>query len=621
MLGQHVCWAGEFFLQELDLGEVEQDRGEPQRNKSLDGHPMFLDGKRYTAGIGTHAKSRFKVELGGNAESFLATVGVDDEVDERGSVTFKVIGDGRLLWESGIMRGGQTPRAVNVPLAGVRVLELVVDDAGDGIEGDHADWAQARVVMLRGEPKEARRPLEPAIVRTPRPGARPQINGPRVVGTRPGSPFLFLIPATGAAPLRFEATGLPAGLRLEGNRIVGALQQPGSTPVRLRVRNSFGSATRELRVVGGEKLALTPPLGWNSWNVFGCDVDAARVRAAADALVKSGLAQHGWAYINIDDCWQGARDATGRIQPNAKFPDMRGLCDYVHNLGLKIGAYSSPGPRTCASHEGSFRHEEADVAQYASWGFDYLKYDWCSYGNLFPNATLEQMQEPYRKMRVALDKVPRDIVYSLCQYGMGNVWEWGPTVGANSWRTTGDIVDTWNSMSNLGFAQAPLHEYAGPGHWNDPDMLVVGHVGWGSAVRPTRLTPNEQYTHISLWAMQCAPLLLGCDLTRLDDFTIGLLTNDEVLEVNQDPLGQAAARRFNRDNLEVWSKSMEDGSKVVGIFNMGDVERLVTVPFSDLGITPRRMRDLWPQKDLPARKEGITVRIGRHGVSLLRLWE
>ena len=198
---------------------------------------------------------------------------------------------------------------------------------------------------------------------------------------------------------------------------------------------------------------------------------------------------------------------------------MKSLSNYVHSKGLKLGIYSGPGPLTCAGFTASYQYEQQDAQRYADWGIDYLKYDWCSYGNVAKDQSLPELKKPYLVMRAALDKVSRDIVYSLCQYGMGNVWEWGTEVGGNCWRTTGDITDTWTSMSKIGFNQAGHEKYAGAGHWNDPDMLVVGLVGWGPQLHPTHLTPDEQYTHISLWSLLSAPLLIGCDLSKLDDFT------------------------------------------------------------------------------------------------------
>jgi len=292
----------------------------------------------------------------------------------------------------------------------------------------------------------------------------------------------------------------------------------------------------------------------------------------------------------------------------------------VHSLGLKIGLYSGPGPLTCGGCIASYQHEQQDAQSYGEWGFDYLKYDWCSYGEIEKGNTLAGYMKPYQVMRAALDKVPRDILYSLCQYGMGNVWEWGDQVGGNCWRTTGDITDTWTSMAGIGFSQAGHEKYAGPGHFNDPDMLVVGKVGWGPSLHPTRLTPNEQYTHISLWCLLCSPLLIGCDMTQMDDFTMNLLTNDEVLEVSQDPLGRQASRVSKEGTAEVWAKDMEDGSKVVGLFNRSELEAPVKITWQALGISGKQMlRDLWRQKKLGEFRDQFEAKVPRHGVVLVRI--
>jgi alpha-galactosidase len=611
-----------YELGTLDLHALEQSWGEPHANKSVDNHPLLLDGKRFDHGLGTHATSTYRLALGGQGERFTATVGVDDEVGERGSVEFKVLGDGKPLWESGLMRGGQPGKEVSVALDGVKMLTLSVEDGGDGIDYDHADWADAKIVMTSGQPEPVMRPPEPAIVLTPEPSPKPRINGARVFGVRPGAPFLFTVAATGERPMTFSANGLPAGLQLdpETGHITGTLARQGAYHVTLRAQNRLGTAKRSLKIVCGDLIALTPPMGWNSWNGFGCDVTEGNVRAAADAMVSSGLLNHGWTYINIDDCWEGGRDAEGKILSNEKFPDMKALTDYVHSKGLKIGLYSSPGPKTCAGHEGSYKHELLDAQRYAEWGFDYLKYDWCSYGGIAPHPDHAQLMKPYQVMRAALDQVHRDILFSLCQYGMGKVWEWGAQVGGNCWRTTGDISDTWSSMSGIGFSQAGHEKYAGPGHWNDPDMLVVGYVGWSAHVRPTRLTPNEQYTHISLWCLLSAPLLIGCDMTKLDAFSMGLLANDEVLDVNQDPLGRQAARIAKHGSIEIWAKDLEDGSKAVGLFNRGEDETAATVTWAELGLKGKHVvRDLWRQKDLGRFGDHFQTSVPRHGVVLVKI--
>jgi alpha-galactosidase len=467
---------------------------------------------------------------------------------------------------------------------------------------------------------------------TPKPGPEPRINGPRIFGVRPGHPFLYRIPATGDRPMEFSAAGLPPGLACDARTgiITGTVKERGTTTVTLTARNSRGSAARMFTIVVGDRIALTPPLGWNSWNCFAGDVDDAKVRAAADAMVKSGLIDHGWTYINIDDCWMvkpddpdpvlggEARDKDGMVQTNKKFPDMKALSAYVHGLGLKLGIYSSPGPLTCAGFAGSYRHEVLDARQYADWGIDYLKYDWCSYQTIAKDQSRAEYQKPYKIMRAALDGVNRDIVFSLCQYGMDNVWEWGDSVGGNCWRTTGDITDTWESMNTIGFGQTGHEAFAGPGHWNDPDMLVVGWVGWGPHLHPTRLTAHEQITHITLWSLLCSPMLIGCDMTRLDEFTLSLLTNDEVIAVNQDPLGKQAARVKKDGDAEVWAKPMDDGSVAVGLFNRGEKGGMVTISWAELGLTgPKTVRDLWRQTDIGSFDRDYGVQVARHGASFV----
>jgi alpha-galactosidase len=476
-------------------------------------------------------------------------------------------------------------------------------------------------------------PPEAALILTPKPGTGPRINGAKIYGCRPGNPFLYRIAATGDRPMTFAADKLPSGLTIDPQSgiLTGKVEKRGEYVVTLRAKNERGTAERKFKIVCGDQIALTPPMGWNSWNCFAHAVTAEKVKAAADAMVKSGLINHGWTYINIDDYWEKhkdskdptlggpGRDEEGRIVPNPRFPDMKGLADYVHSLGLKMGIYSSPGPWTCGGCMGSYGHEVQDAQSYGAWGIDYLKYDWCSYGKIAKDKSLPSLMKPYQVMRAALDKVPRDIVYSLCQYGMGNVWEWGGEVGGNCWRTTGDITDKWGSLSGIGFSQAGHEKYSKPGNWNDPDMLIVGQVGWGH-LHPSRLTPNEQYTHISLWCLLSAPLLIGCDMTQLDDFTLNLLTNDEVLEVNQDPLGRQAGRVAKDDKLEVWVKDMEDGSKAVGLFNRGEMEASVTAQWRALGLTGKQnVRDLWRQRDLGLFDSEFVAKIPRHGVVLVRI--
>ncbi len=625
------------WISQMDLSGIEQGWGHPRADVSLENKPLTINGRTWSRGLATHAVSSFRIDLRGRALRLLAEVGVDDEVKEGApsSIIFVVRGDKRELWRSAVARAFQPAQRVDLDLTGVRQLELAVEDAGDGINWDHADWNDARILYRGRKPAAIVPPRVAPYVLTPAAGLRPRINGPALYGARPGHPFLYRIPATGEAPLHFAAEGLPGGLTLDPATgiISGRVMERGTSPVLLRVSNRRGQAERTLRIVIGDQIALTPPLGWNSWNCFACDVDDAKVRAAADALVASGLASHGWSYINIDDCWAikpddpdprlsgPVRSPDGRIRTNAKFPDMKALCDYVHAKGLKIGIYTSPGSLTCASYAGAWQFEEQDAAQFAEWGFDYIKYDWCSYGEIAPNPDLEALQKPYRVMRAALDRVDRDIVFSLCQYGMGEVWKWGAEVGGNCWRTTGDITDTWASMSTIGFGQAGHECCAGPGHWNDPDMLVVGWVGWGPELHPSRLTPDEQYTHMSLWSLLASPLLIGCDLTRLDAFTMNLLANDEVLAVNQDERGVQAKRIRQEEGCEVWARPLADGAIAVGLFNRSLDTRKITVSWAELGLQgERKVRDLWRQKEMGRGKTGWGREVPAHGSVLVKIY-
>ena len=612
----------ELWLDTLDLSQVEQDWGEPHAMTSVEGHPLRIGDRTFPRGIGTHAKSEFSMDLKGAAAAFEAEVGVDDEKRaSTASVVFHVFADGRKVFDSGIMRGDAPAKPVRVDLKGAKLLKLVVTDADDGIAHDHADWAMARILLSPGA-KEKPSPLlpippSPAVVLTPQPKPTPRINGPRVFGARPGSPFLYSIPATGREPLRFSAEGLPPGLTLDPvtGRITGSVKEGGTYRTRLSASNPLGEDRCPFDIVIGDTISLTPPLGWNSWYCWGTSVDDAKIRAAAAAMVLSGLAKHGWCYINVDDAWSGERAPDGSIRPNEKFPDMKALADYVHSKGLKFGLYTSPGPLTCAGYTGSFGHEAQDARSYAAWGVDYLKHDWCS-------CQSKDLKEPYRLMHLALDGCDRDIIYSLCQYGMGKVWEWGAEAGGNCWRTTGDIVDNWKSMSGIGFGQDAFAQHARPGHWNDPDMLVVGRVGlvWGPQLRPTRLSPDEQYTHVTLWSILAAPLLIGADLERLDPFTLGLLTNDEVLDVNQDLLGRQGHRVSKEGELEVWSKPLWDGTLAVAFFNRGRVPSEVTACWENLGLAgSKAVRDLWRQQDLGERKGSFTATVAPHGAVLVRV--
>jgi alpha-galactosidase len=369
------------------------------------------------------------------------------------------------------------------------------------------------------------------------------------------------------------------------------------------------------------QVSLTPPMGWNSWNYFAGKVTDKDIRDSADQIVSSGMKDAGYVYVNIDDTWEGERDASGILHTNSKFPDMKALADYVHSKGLKLGIYSSPGPKTCANFEGSLGHEEQDAKMYADWGIDYLKYDLCSFipavmEKQAPNdkpAQMRLMVAAYDKMGKALKATGRPIVYSFCQYGWDSVWEWAPGIGGNLWRTTGDIQARWQSIYDILSQQKGLASYAGPGHWNDPDMLEVGN---------GKLSLAENRTHFSMWAMLAAPLLAGNDLPHMKPEINQILTNHDVIAINQDPLGQQARHIYSKGEVEVWARDLQGGAKAIAIVNVGS-DVYSTHPFHlDLGQLglhgTQHGKDLWTGKEMDLTNN-MPIELPSHDILLVRI--
>ncbi|MFZ0395750.1 MAG: glycoside hydrolase family 27 protein [Terracidiphilus sp.] len=369
------------------------------------------------------------------------------------------------------------------------------------------------------------------------------------------------------------------------------------------------------------QVAKTPPMGWNSWNYFFGKVTDKDIRDSADQIVSSGMKDAGYVYVNIDDTWEGQRDADGNIQSNAKFPDMKALADYVHSKGLKIGIYSGPGPKTCAGYEGSLGHEEQDAKTWASWGIDYVKYDLCSFIPAVmqkqapndPAAQMRLMHAAYVKMAKALAATGRPIVFSFCQYGWDAVWEWAPEIGGNLWRTTDDINPTWNRVYAIISQQEGLERYAGPSHWNDPDMLEVGN---------GKLTLAENRTHFSMWAMLSAPLLAGNDLPHMKPEIRDILTNRDVIAIDQDPLGHQARRIYSEGEVDVWLKHLSGGAVAIAVVNAGS-DRYSTHPFhldlARLGLHgPLQGKDLWTGKDITLTDK-MPIEIKEHDILLVRI--
>lgn len=442
--------------------------------------------------------------------------------------------------------------------------------------------------------------------------------------------------------MRFSAAHLPAGLRLdpETGILSGVTPKEGRYVLKLRASNAAGSSRRDFTILAGDRIGLTPQMGWNDWYTYYARITDADVRKAADAMIKSGLADFGYQYIDIDDAWArrpkgtdpqisgNTRDADGNIRPNDRFPDMSALTAYIHARGLKAGIYTSPGPTTCARFEGSYGHEQQDAKQFARWGFDLLKYDYCSYGSITQDRSVAGFKKPYLLMGNILHGLDRDVIYNLCEYGKGNVWEWGQQVGGNSWRTTGDLGvvkgDALPGFYHVAFSNAEHAQFAQPGGWNDPDYILIGTVGDArhSDAPPhhTSLSAEEQYSYMSLWSLMASPLFYSGDMTNLDPLTLNVLSNAEVIDIDQDALGQQA--RIIRHTAEelIMAKKLDDGSTAVGIFNLTQSPRDVTVAWKDLEIKqPKTVRDVWRQRNLSSRRDAYRATLAPHDVMLLRL--
>jgi alpha-galactosidase len=395
-------------------------------------------------------------------------------------------------------------------------------------------------------------------------------------------------------------------------------------------------------IAQSSKLAATPPMGWSTWNHFHHDISDALIRQQADAMVASGMRDAGYQYINIDGGWQGERDASGVLHPNPNFPDMKALADYVHSKGLKFGIYSGPGPLSCGGAPTSYQHEEQDARMFASWGVDFLKYDLCSFREIMaresgalvdnpaqagkaipfaqimaraPDSVVKKsdsiMIAAYRKMHDALVATGRPMVFNLCQYGYARVWEWAPRVGGNMWRTSGDISANYDRITEIGFGEAGLAPYAGPGHWNDPDSLEVGN---------GKLTADESRTNFSLWAILAAPLIAGNDLAQMTPETKSILLNREVIAVDQDPLGRQGDRAYQEGPLEVWTRTLSNGDMAVAMFNGLRSPTEMTLRLDKAGWHgPAAARDLWAHRDLGVLRDPYIVMVPGHGVVMLRL--
>jgi alpha-galactosidase len=634
-----------------DLPIATFSEGIPSLNQKTNGagEPMQLGKINYQRGLGVHSTGVLYFLMDGKAVSFSSVVGVDDKANKETVVSFYVIGDRKILFESGEMRLGDAPKKVTVSLTGIKRLGLLVVSKEE-ISRNYSDWADALFTMQDQQmPANIPNDVDRYIL-TPASPKEPRINSPKVFGATPGNPFLFTVVATGESPMVYAIDNLPKGLVLDSRTgiITGKVLERGTYQTTMKAKNKYGENKKSLLIKIGDTISLTPPIGWNGWNSWAREIDGEKVLASANAMVKRGLSNHGWTYINIDDAWQGQRSGKwNALQANDKFPDFKNLIDQVHAKGLKLGVYSTPWISSYAGYAGAssnfekgaypdsiknnkrafryigkYRFENEDALQMAAWGVDYLKYDWRIEFN------------SAERMSAALKKSGRDIVYSISNSApFALVKDWARVT--NAWRTGPDIRDSWISLYISAFTLDKWAPYNGPGHWNDPDMMILGNVTTGSKMHPTRLTPDEQYSHVSMFSLLAAPLLIGCPIEQLDDFTMNLLTNDEVITIDQDPLGKSARLISEANDVQLWLKPLEDGSYAVGMFNIdgyqktpqsyfrwGDEEpRSYELDLNKLGLKGKwTIRDVWKQKNLGVFTGSFNTKIRHHGVVMIRLF-
>lgn len=637
----HEVWLDELVIQKFSEGIPGVSA-----KKNAGGEPITIANNAYSRGIGVQSTSVLSFYLQGNATGFTAAVGVDDLGNKTLAHHFFVLGDGKVLFESGAMKWGELPKKIQVELKGVQRMGLLVMVEDAGHTKVYSNWADAKIDM-RGNTLPLTTPnVDKKYLLTPPSPKTPKINSAKVFGATPGNPFLYTIASTGARPMDFFADHLPAGLSLDRKTgiISGRVRQRDNYYVQLRAKNKFGEAKKTLLIKIGDTISLTPPMGWNGWNSWAKAIDGDKVLASANALVSKGLKDHGWNYVNIDDAWQGKRGGKfNGMLANEKFPNFKKMIDDIHAMGLKLGVYSSPWITSYAGYMGGssnfensdfpdsiknnkrayryigkYRFETNDALQLADWGVDFLKYDWRIEAN------------SAQRMSAALKSSGRDIIYSLSNSApFSNVDEWVKI--SNMYRTGPDIRDSWLGLYQCTFQLDKWGPYGGPGHWNDPDMMILGNVTTGTAMHPTRLTPNEQYSHISLFALLSSPLLIGCPIDQLDAFTLNLLTNDEVIAINQDPLGASARLIADEGGIQTWLKKMEDGSYAIGFFNTDNFGKSPAsyfrwgtekpknykIELSKLGLKGDwKVRDVWRQKNVHMVKGTFNTMIPYHGVSL-----
>lgn len=491
---------------------------------------------------------------------------------------------------------------------------------------------------------------------TPLPKKSPKINGPKIYGARPEKDFLYRIPCQGERPISFEIEGLPSGLHCNSEGIIYGKtpSAAGNYLLKINAKNKFGSCSRSFKLVIGEKMALTPPTGWNTWGGYMLNISDSLIRSVADFFVEKGLADVGYQYLGLDDCWMrispeqyeslpldkkkqhegfdytkvvgDVRDNFGNILPNEKFPDIKKMVDYIHSKGLKVGIYSSPGEVTCQGWAGSFGHEEQDAKTYSDWGIDLIKYDLCSgrynleeIRKSNPNFSQKEFWEP---MVTYIKNQNRDILFNLCQYGKEEPWKWAPGLGIETWRCTGDlnhkVEDYFNSALRIALE---LSDYVKPGHWNDPDFMYIDKIRnvkkMNDLCVSISLDTNQRYQYVTLWSMICAPFFFSCNIEMMDEFTLRLLSNTNLMNINQDELGLVAEVIRNNQNEVIMLKKLSDGSKAIAIFNRSDQEEIVSLSWNEIGLANIvNVYDAWRMINIGNFADGINTKLSSNGVVL-----
>ncbi len=642
----HIVWLDDLPIQTYS------EAMRPVSAKSNYSHDtMRINGVKYNRGVGAQSPCVLAFFINKHAKRFHAEVAMDDMGNKDIPLSFFVVGDKRVLFEIRDMKMGDAPVPIDIDITGIQRFGLLITDKVGGVNNKktYGNWANAHFEMADDFIPGYIPNTDEKYILTPLPKETPAIHSPKIFGATAGNPFLYTIAATGLKPMQFSAEHLPKGLQVSSQTgiITGKVTERGTYQVIIKAKNKSGQASQKLEIRIGDTIALTPPIGWNGWNAWEQKIDREKVMASANAMVEKGLRDHGWSYINLDDSWQGVRGGPDTaLQPNAKFPDIKGMVDYIHSLGLKAGIYSTPYIASYASYVGgssnfpaggetresfklkkpsgmgAYRFEKNDAKQIAAWGFDFLKYDW-----KIDVISTQRMSE-------ALKQSGRDIVFSLSNNApFEKVTDWASL--SNMYRTGPDIKDSWSSLFATTFTLDKWSPYSGHGHWADADMMIVGDVAIGPILHPTRLTPDEQYSHISIFSLLASPMLIGCPIERLDAFTLNLLTNDEVIAINQDPLGKAARLVAETDNIQTWLKPLEGGAYAVGLFNIAnygktpqsyfrwgdETKQPFEFNFAKLGLKGKwRIRDVWRQKDLGIYDGLFKTAIRYHGVVMLQMY-